>query len=266
MARRSAYDIAVKAAGIRPLHFHDLRHPFGTRVIAKADIRRVQDWMGHADVQTTMKHLHYVPRPNDAALVAEAFAVEPAGRPPRAPDCRGSRPSQANRSLPDGRDARSRNRLGAPQGLATVGLNDDRARELIRRSAEVATAEIPQALGEAFRLREEWSEQDLLDTPAAIETPRLLTVELPRSAPNARRSCRARRSTREPRQARSRPDRQGEPRDRPQQRAGHAVGRAQPRRDGRGRSRRDALGQRGLAKRATAHRKPQPERPSLCSP
>jgi integrase len=47
-------------------------------MIAKADIRRVQEWMGHADVQTTMKYLHYVPRPDDAALVAEAFKVAPA--------------------------------------------------------------------------------------------------------------------------------------------------------------------------------------------
>lgn len=43
---------------------------------ARADIRRVQEWMGHADIQTTMKYLPCVPRENDAALVAEAFAVE----------------------------------------------------------------------------------------------------------------------------------------------------------------------------------------------
>ena len=42
-------------------------------MIAKADIRRVQEWMGHADIQTTMRYLHYVPRDDDAALVAEAF-------------------------------------------------------------------------------------------------------------------------------------------------------------------------------------------------
>ncbi|MEO8967984.1 MAG: tyrosine-type recombinase/integrase [Solirubrobacteraceae bacterium] len=48
---------------------------FGTRMIGKADIRRVQEWMGHADVQTTMRYLHYAPRSEDAALVAEAFAV-----------------------------------------------------------------------------------------------------------------------------------------------------------------------------------------------
>ena len=46
-------------------------------MIAKADIRRVQEWMGHADIQTTMKYLHYVPREEDARLVAEAFALEP---------------------------------------------------------------------------------------------------------------------------------------------------------------------------------------------
>ncbi len=45
-------------------------------MIAKADIRRVQEWMGHADVQTTMRYLHYAPREGDAALVAEAFAVD----------------------------------------------------------------------------------------------------------------------------------------------------------------------------------------------
>jgi integrase len=45
-------------------------------MIAKTDIRRVQEWMGHADVQTTMRYLHYAPRADDAALVAEAFRVD----------------------------------------------------------------------------------------------------------------------------------------------------------------------------------------------
>jgi integrase len=78
-ALRRRYITAVKRAGLRPLRFHDLRHTFGTRMIAKADIRRVQEWMGHADVQTTMKYLHYVPREDDAALVAAAFAVDQVG-------------------------------------------------------------------------------------------------------------------------------------------------------------------------------------------
>jgi integrase len=45
-------------------------------MIGKADIRRVQEWMGHADIQTTMKYLHYAPREEDAALVAEAFQLD----------------------------------------------------------------------------------------------------------------------------------------------------------------------------------------------
>jgi integrase len=74
-ALRRRYKTALGRAGLRPLRFHDLRHTFGTRIIAKADVRRVQEWMGHADIQTTMKYLHYAPRPEDAALVAEAFRV-----------------------------------------------------------------------------------------------------------------------------------------------------------------------------------------------
>ena len=72
-ALRRRYDEALRRAGLRPLRFHDLRHTFGTCMIGRADIRRVQEWMGHSDVQTTMKYLHYVPRHDDAALVADAF-------------------------------------------------------------------------------------------------------------------------------------------------------------------------------------------------
>jgi integrase len=69
----SRYRDALDAAGLRKLRFHDLRHTFGTRMIREADIRRVQEWMGHADIQTTMKYLHYESRAEDAQLVARAF-------------------------------------------------------------------------------------------------------------------------------------------------------------------------------------------------
>jgi len=75
-ALRRRYKAALAAAGLRSLRFHDLRHTFGTRMIAKADVRRVQEWMGHADIQTTMKYLHYAPRADDARLVAAAFAID----------------------------------------------------------------------------------------------------------------------------------------------------------------------------------------------
>jgi integrase len=79
-ALRRRYAAALDRAGLRRLRFHDLRHTFGTRMIAKADIRRVQEWMGHANIETTMQYLHYAPRAEDARLVAEAFAVDDPGR------------------------------------------------------------------------------------------------------------------------------------------------------------------------------------------
>jgi len=80
-ALRRRYERALGRAQLRHLRFHDLRHTFGTRMISEADIRRVQEWMGHADVQTTMKYLHYAPRADDAKLVARAFCVQDTGAP-----------------------------------------------------------------------------------------------------------------------------------------------------------------------------------------
>jgi integrase len=79
-ALRRRCKAALAAAALRSLRFHDLRHVFGTRMIARADIRRVQEWMGHADIQTTMRYLHYAPREEDVRLVAEAFALPTASQ------------------------------------------------------------------------------------------------------------------------------------------------------------------------------------------
>jgi integrase len=76
-ALRRRYKLALDRAGLRSLRFRDLPHTFGTRAIAKADILRVKEWMGHADVATTMRYLHYVPRPEDARLIAAAFEIAP---------------------------------------------------------------------------------------------------------------------------------------------------------------------------------------------
>jgi integrase len=70
------YKKALTQAGLRDLRFHDLRHTFGTRMITRASILQVKEWMGHADVDTTMKYLHYAPKTNEAKLVAEAFAAD----------------------------------------------------------------------------------------------------------------------------------------------------------------------------------------------
>ena len=46
-------------------------------MIAKADILKVQAWMGHAQISTTQRYLHYVERPDEVALLADAFAIKP---------------------------------------------------------------------------------------------------------------------------------------------------------------------------------------------
>jgi integrase len=68
---------AAQRAELRRLRFHDLRHTFGTTMAAnpRIDMRRLQEWMGHADIGTTLRYAHFTPRHDDAALVAESFAV-----------------------------------------------------------------------------------------------------------------------------------------------------------------------------------------------
>ena len=68
------YKAALRQAGLNQLRFHDLRHVFGTVMIRRVDIVHLQEWMGHADIQTTRQYLHYASRPDDARTVAEAFA------------------------------------------------------------------------------------------------------------------------------------------------------------------------------------------------
>ena len=76
-ALRRRYQRAIERAGLRRLRFHDLRHTFGTRAISTADIRRVQEWMGHADLATTTRYLHYVEHPGEADLISAAFEISP---------------------------------------------------------------------------------------------------------------------------------------------------------------------------------------------
>jgi integrase len=76
LARR--YRAAQERAGLRPLRFHDLRHSFGTMAVRRFPITDVQTWMGHADIATTRKYIHYAPQPEAAAqlgaLVGEQLA------------------------------------------------------------------------------------------------------------------------------------------------------------------------------------------------
>jgi integrase len=46
--------------------FHDLRHTFGTMAVQVWDVRKVQGYMGHAKLDTTMRYVHHVPKHSDA--------------------------------------------------------------------------------------------------------------------------------------------------------------------------------------------------------
>ena len=78
---RRRYEAAIKIAGLRRLRFHDLRHTFGSLAITRAEIVEVQAWMGHADIQTTMRYLHYRDRSDAAGRLADAFKVASPRRP-----------------------------------------------------------------------------------------------------------------------------------------------------------------------------------------
>ena len=84
--RRQFY-AAVKRAGLghlrtkdNPLRFHDLRHTFGTLAVQVTPLTDVQAWMGHAQIQTTMIYVHYVPQHDAADRLTRAFTPSGAGQ------------------------------------------------------------------------------------------------------------------------------------------------------------------------------------------
>jgi len=66
---------ALKAAGVREVRFHDLRHTFGTRIAAAGvPMRVLQEWMGHRDYRTTLIYADYEPGDEESGLVDAAFS------------------------------------------------------------------------------------------------------------------------------------------------------------------------------------------------
>jgi integrase len=66
----------LKRAKIERRHFHDLRHAFGSLAVKKWEPTKVQGYMGHAQLSTTMRYVHHAPAAKDAALLTEAIREE----------------------------------------------------------------------------------------------------------------------------------------------------------------------------------------------
>jgi site-specific recombinase XerD len=66
---KRAFDGACRRSGIKNLRFHDLRHTFASRLVRRgADLRIVQELMGHASIVTTQRYLHVLAKEKQAAV------------------------------------------------------------------------------------------------------------------------------------------------------------------------------------------------------
>lgn len=69
------YEAALERAGVRKVRFHDLRHTFGTQMASNGvELVKIQKWMGHANIQTTMVYADFAPKKSDHDLMQRAFA------------------------------------------------------------------------------------------------------------------------------------------------------------------------------------------------
>ncbi len=69
---------ACTKAGIRQISCHTLRHTFASHLVMKgAPLKAIQDLLGHADIQTTMRYAHLTPSSLNAAI----DLLEPSNRP-----------------------------------------------------------------------------------------------------------------------------------------------------------------------------------------
>jgi integrase len=71
------FKAACRAAGVRTVRFHDLRHTFATHLAASGQpLRTIQEFLGHADAKTTQIYAHYAPSAHEVAMVNAAFSSD----------------------------------------------------------------------------------------------------------------------------------------------------------------------------------------------
>ena len=77
-ALRRRFERARDAAGLQPLRFHDLRHTYGSLLVAGGiDLVSVKAAMGHSRITTTERYLHARPAGEQADRFTRALAGSP---------------------------------------------------------------------------------------------------------------------------------------------------------------------------------------------
>jgi integrase len=76
-ALRLRYKRGCRAAGLRPVKLHGLRHSAGSLIARTNDPVFVRDFLGHAKLSTTDRYLSAKLRPEELERLDRAFGVEP---------------------------------------------------------------------------------------------------------------------------------------------------------------------------------------------
>jgi len=84
-AIRRRYHAARRAAGLRNIKLHGLRHGAGSLIARQTDAVFVQHFLGHAKLATSERYMHAKARPEDVERLNRAFGV---GTQREAPDHR----------------------------------------------------------------------------------------------------------------------------------------------------------------------------------
>jgi integrase len=77
---------ACAEATVTEITFHELRHTFATTMAANGvPLRKIQEWLGHADSKTTQIYTHYAPDEHEVQMVNDGFAAPVDGEAEKEP-------------------------------------------------------------------------------------------------------------------------------------------------------------------------------------